>query len=401
MASSEEGAPERISDAEFEDRRRRVAAAAAERGLDAILVVGRTSATLDNMGNVHWLTRHYHVPPLITPTGRWHSYGQDAVVITADGRSALVAVGVTDLPSIADVRTGLDVDSLLIGALREFGLESARVGLAGTDVMPWNLSNSIARELPDLAFEPSDLLLAQLRVTLSENECEHVRHAARIGCEVLQAGLDAVDVGATDGDVVAAGWQVAARSPRTRHWDFIIGSGPHVMDYAAQSLPSWDPSTPYAAGEMVHPDCFGYVDGYMYDVQRTVVAGGAPTAEQTALIEGCTGMVNHLGESLYDGISCREVHAIGSAYLDEHAPDDLLNAWGETYGHFGHGFASGFDWPFLGAEVPDADLPLRAPFAVTIELWWGRADVGAALVEDEFLVLDDRVENLTARYLSV
>ncbi len=60
--------PPRVSQDEFRGRRQRVADAARCRDLDGILVLGRSSGTLDNMGNVHWLTRHYHVPPLITPT---------------------------------------------------------------------------------------------------------------------------------------------------------------------------------------------------------------------------------------------------------------------------------------------------------------------------------------------
>ena len=63
---------------------------------------------------------------------------------------------------------------------------------------------------------------------------------------------------------------------------------------------------------------------------------------------------------------------------------------------FGHGFSSGFDWPWLGASGPGATEPLVAPYAVTIELWWGEEGVGSALVEDNVLVLPDRVENLTA-----
>ncbi len=57
---------------------------------------------------------------------------------------------------------------------------------------------------------------------------------------------------------------------------------------------------------------------------------------------------------------------------------------------FGHGFSSGFDWPWLGASGPGSTEPLVAPYAVTIELWWGEEGVGSALVEDNVLVLPDR-----------
>src|SRR5262249_19142114 len=65
-------------------------------------------------------------------------------------------------------------------------------------------------------------------------------------------------------------------------------------------------------------------------------------------------------------------------------------------GHFGHGFASGFDWPWLGITAPGADRPLSAPFAVTIELAWSSKAVGAVWVEENWLVTKDGPENLTA-----
>ncbi len=45
---------------------------------------------------------------------------------------------------------------------------------------------------------------------------------------------------------------------------------------------------------MIHPDCYGYVDGYMYDLQRTVVIGGSPTPRQSWLIDGSWEMAQTL-----------------------------------------------------------------------------------------------------------
>ena len=83
------------------------------------------------------------------------------------------------------------------------------------------------------------------------------------------------------------------------------------------------------------------------------------------------------------------------AELGYEPPEDPLG-WFSVFPHFGHAFATGFDWPWLGATVPEADFPIRAPFALTIEIPWERPGIGAAFVEDEFLVFADRVECLTA-----
>ena len=76
-----------------------------------------------------------------------------------------------------------------------------------------------------------------------------VRQSVAAGSRMLAAGLEAAGSGATDGDVVAAGWGIAARTERQQHWNFIVASGPIAGDYAAGSLPSWDPFAPYEAGD--------------------------------------------------------------------------------------------------------------------------------------------------------
>jgi Xaa-Pro aminopeptidase len=347
--------------------------------------------------NVYWLTRHYFVPPAVVPTGFWRAYGFDFVLIDGDGRSALATCGTTDPPVINDVRLGLDVEQLFVDAMRDLGLDRGRVGLAGSEVMPWTIAERLRREFPELQLVPADLLMAQVRFTLSHAECDMVRQAVAAGCRTLEAGLQAAVPGASDGAIVAAGWQVAARTQRQQHWNFIAASGPIAGEYAAGSLPSWDPVRPYERGDLIHPDCYGYVDGYMYDVQRTMVVGARPTPRQQWLIDGSWDHAQALGEALRDGVTCRDLYRLGVRFMADRGyggRESARQSW-EMAGHFGHGYASGFDWPWLGETGPLVDLPLKAPYAVTIELYWQEPGVGQAWVEENWLVLPDRSERLS------
>jgi Xaa-Pro dipeptidase len=390
--------PARIPDAEFPERRARAAAAARAAGFDGLLVAGRSSGSLDMAFNVHWLTRHYFVPPAVVPTGFWHAYGFDFLLVDGDGRSALASCGTTDAPVIDDIRLGLDVEQLLVDAIRDLGLERARLGLAGSEVLPWTVAHRLQREFPHLVLKPADLLMSQVRLTLSPAECDLVRQSVAAGSRMLNAGLAAARVGATDGDVAAAGWGIAARTERQQHWNFIMASGPISGEYAAGSLPSWDPVRRYESGDLIHPDCYGYLDGAMYDVQRSVVIGAPPTPRQQWLIDGSWDQAQTLGNALRDGITCREIYELGVAFNQSRGyggRDEVRQSW-EEGGHFGHGYSSGFDWPWLGVTGPLVDEPLRAPFAVTIELYWQERGVGQAWVEENWLVLPDGSERLSA-----
>jgi Xaa-Pro aminopeptidase len=348
--------------------------------------------------NIYWLTRHYFVPPMVVPTGFWRAYGFDFLVLDGDGRVALATCGTTDAPVIDDLRLGLDVEQLFVDAIRDLGLTRGRVGLAGSEVLPWTVGERLRREFPDLELVPADLLMAQVRLTLSEAECDMVRQSVAAGTRMLEAGLRAARPGASDGDVVAAGWDVAARTERHQHWNFIAASGAIAGEYAAGSMPSWDPVTPYRPGDMIHPDCYGYVDGYMYDVQRTMIVGAKPTPRQQWLIDGSWDHAQVLGETLRDGVTCRDVYQAGLRFMADRGyrgRESARQSW-ELAGHFGHGYSSGFDWPWLGETGPLVDEPLRAPFAVTIELYWQEPGVGQAWVEENWLVGLHGSERLSA-----
>jgi Xaa-Pro aminopeptidase len=70
----------------------------------------------------------------------------------------------------------------------------------------------------------------------------------------------------------------------------------------------------------------------MYDLQRTLVIGGKPTARQQWLINGCCEMTQTLGVTLHDGVTCRHIHTADRRYLDQHGGETLISAWTQ-YGH--------------------------------------------------------------------
>ena len=68
-------------------------------------------------------------------------------------------------------------------------------------------------------------------------------------------------------------------------YDFAMASGPDNGHLWWSRLPTFDWSRPYEAGDIVHPDVYGAVDGYFYDFVRSIVVGGEPTPAQREILE--------------------------------------------------------------------------------------------------------------------
>jgi len=110
-----------------------------------------------------------------------------------------------DLVAVDDVRQSNDLVELVAGALREKGLATARLGLAGWDILPLAFYRDLTTLLPDLVLEPADALLNRLRRIKSEAEIGLLRRAARIAGAGLEGALRAVRPGVTEAEVCARG----------------------------------------------------------------------------------------------------------------------------------------------------------------------------------------------------
>ena len=130
-----------------------------------------------------------------------------------------------------------------------------------------------------------------LRVVKSPAEIEMMRHASAVSVEMMSAMMWAAIPGATDADVVAAGFATGA--PYGAHpYDFAMASGPEDGHLWWSRLPSWNARRRYDVGDIVHPDIYGAVGGYFYDLCARVSWAASPSAAQREILEAAIGCIH-------------------------------------------------------------------------------------------------------------
>src|SRR5262249_57799004 len=137
---------------------------------------------------------------------------------------------------------------------------------------------------------------------------EALRRASRAGVRVYDAFTSALVPGASEGDAVAAGLGEAACIPGCAHWNF-LASGPDPSILHRNAFPSWQPDYRYRTGDIVHADCYGFVDGFAYDLARTVVVGGDEPPGQSRVSAGVRAACGEMAATLLTGTTPRELHA--------------------------------------------------------------------------------------------
>jgi Xaa-Pro aminopeptidase len=391
--------PPSIPRAEYGARRERVRQATAEAGLDGLLVWSMGGSTLDSFGDVFYLTNHFSVEPK-APDVRpfWTGFGHAAVVLPVEGGAALL-VGPpnwrTDLVVIDDVRSDRDLYAQTVRCLRDMGLAEGRIGLCREALVPLPLYRELVRDLPRATFVNADEILEQLRVRKSAAEVEMMRHASAVSVEMMNALLSAADVGRTDGDLVAAAFEVGTRYGATPY-EFAFSSGPTSDNWYWPRLPGYDCTRPYERGDLLHPDIFGCVDGYFYDFQRSTVVGGEPSAGQREALEAVVEHIHHICAQLRPGRRACDAHAAGVEWLRESGWAAVM-AGGDTdasdFPAFGHGVGVGWEGPWI---TKDDETLFEPGMTVAIEGAIQRPGVATAIFEEVVLVTGGEPELLTA-----
>lgn len=383
---------------EYAERRRRAADRARELGHRGIIVWSRGGATYDNFGDVLYLTNHYGPFPWINDKPPlWAGRSHSAVLITADGEAELV-VDIpdwrTDLVQIERVHSDRNLYRGVVEVARRLGLGEGQVGMAGLEAMPASAYRYLVSELPAATFVDADDLVMQLRMQKSDAELEMIRYSAKIGSEITRLMMERAVEGATDGEGAAAALAYGAMIPGVAQWDLPYASGPCSGHFQWPRLPQHDADRRYEKGDLVHPDNYGYVNGYIYDIVRTRCVGDRPAEWQREIIEGAAGCVREVIAHMKPGVTAGELFDTGKRYLIDNGFTDEV-AFNTSFPCFGHGDGLAFEDPWLTRNTPDEDVAVRPSTTWSIEIQVGRQGHAAGFEDMVLIDQNGTVEILT------
>jgi Xaa-Pro aminopeptidase len=221
---------------------------------------------------------------------------------------------------------------------------------------------------------------------------------------MVEAFVSAAVPGATEADCVLAALQRGIPQGAFP-LDIPVASGPNVDHFLWDRMPSWDTQRPLEAGDMIHPDMYGTVNGYFYDMVRTTVAGGNATPEQREVLEASVSVVEHIIDGMSPGVSCGELFERGASWLAEHGfavpgaeTSGGVALLGQSYPSFGHSLGLAWENPSI---VQGETAVLEPNMVMAVEAEVGRSGAGTGAFEHNVLVTENGVEILTSHVKNV
>lgn len=391
-----------IPRSEYGERRATLRERVAERGLDGALIVSRGANGADWGADVVYLSNHYSPFPQIPDRPpAWSGRGLAAIVMPADEDGTLVVEipdWREDLVAIDDVRVALDLWAGVAEALTDRGLANANLALIGRESFPHVAATRLTEAHPGLKFTWADELIEDMRLRKSAAEIELMRESTRVGCDMVAAFMEAAVPGATEADCAIAAFTAGVRQGAFP-LDIPVASGPNVDHFQWDRMPSWDHKRKLEPGDMIHPDMYGTVNGYFYDLVRTTVAGRKVSDAQREVLEGAVGVVEHIIEGMRPGVSCEQLFKRGSAWLAEHGFDapgaetaESVAYLGQSFPSFGHGLGLAWEHPWL---MPGETAILEPGMVFAVEAEVGRPGAGTGAFEHDVLIGADGAEILT------
>lgn len=391
--------PERLIPlSEFTERQGKARAAAADAGLDGIVVWSRGGGPVDQAADLVYLSNFYSQQPFIADhVGIGSARCHGALILPVSGPSILV-VDIPwwrkDLTVADDVRPGNDVVPLVADALASAGLRGGRVGVVGASMMTAAAYLGMAGAAADTEFVRVDALIEQLRIYKSPAEVEAIRAAVALGNACVRAAFDAIQPGATEADAAAEAAYVVAKAGGA-WFDAPCGAGPNAHFFTWARMPSWDARRRLEPGDMFHMDTYGSFGGYYWDFGRVRVVGDEPTETQRRMMDANIAIVQAVCDAIRPGVRACDAHAAGAAVAAEHSiVAELADDEGETEGFpaLGHGYGVGFEGPWI---APGDETELVPGMAIACETLFGRADVGGTFFEENGVVTESGFDVLS------
>ena len=315
-------------DPEIKSRLDRTQAALRTAGFDGLLAF---SAFLAKDGHVCYLTNHKitNAPWSFNP--RNNGFGFAAVLLPVGGAPILLPGTRFDRaavsPLVTDVRTGFDLGATLREAITDAGLAEARIGVAGTDVMPLYYSDALRKAFPRLRLESADDLIEGLRIIKSPFELRLMEEAAAVCDKGLEAAFRASQrAGATENDIASATYVACMKAGADRVDRVRVRAGEEVVAWAR-----WPFATARRVrrGDLIYIDLVGWHKNYVFDEARCWVVPEPDAWQRSLLEEGL-----HLTERMRDTVEIGR--SIGS-WVTETIEYFRRRPFGEALSIVGHG----------------------------------------------------------------
>ncbi|MGE3797155.1 MAG: M24 family metallopeptidase [Thermomicrobiales bacterium] len=366
-------------------RQRIVRSKVSEAGYDALLVVGRSF--YDRPGDLAYVTNHFPPFPTTVFSEGNRGMGHAAFLLPASGEPVLLTDARRhrpDLVVVDDVRATNDLGEGIIELLQEKGLSSARVGLAGDDILPAFIDRQIAAALPSLNLEAERTIVADMRSIKSPAEQALMRRAALCADAALTVAVEMIRAGGvTEREVCAEAIAAAMRAGadfvryfrvHSGHWSAMGSRWPQAMNRLIEP------------GEVVALDAIGAYSGYGFDVNRTTVCG-KPSQEMHALLETTLAATQAAVDATRAGVTVDAVAREAQSVMDNSPFGDYFR------GMLGHAIGlETVELPYLRiGEMTE----LQAGMVLCIEPGLFIPEVAGAAIEQEVIVTDSGCEVIT------
>ena len=373
-----------VSKEEIRGRLDRTRQITAERGLDGLVVIGRSF--YDRCGDLAYLTNHFPPFPATVFSETQKGLGHGVLVLPVRGEPALVIDGRAyrkEMMVVDEIVADTDLARGVVGTLRSRALDAGQMGLVGDDIMPVAMYRMITDALPSLRLAPADDIVRRQRILKSPAEQALLRHAAAVSDVGLRAALGRVRAGTTETEVCAAGISAAMEAGA----DFVRYLRVHSGVYSSYGS-RWPQALPRTMerGDLVAMDIIGAAGGYQFDVLRTTIVG-PPDGEHRTFLDAVAHAADAAVAAARPGAVCGDIVRTANRLLD----DAGYGAHARTF--MGHGIGlETVEEPYL---TPDVTTRLEPGMVICVEPGVYIPGWGGASIEHELIVTDGAPEVIT------
>ena len=275
------------------------------------------------------------------------------------------------------------------GALRDLGLERARIGVAGS----WPGIEQTLASLPGVRVQPTLTiddgnprdLLEPLLATNSAWEIGRLERAQAIADEAMTAFMEAASDGALIDHAVG---EARSRAIREGSEDTIFEITCGLDDWALWVYPNQPRDAAFRTGDLITLGLMSSYDGYWVQMPRTWVLGG-PTAAQQRVFDAARRSLSVMLERIQPGVTGGELWDAGL--------EPIEGAGYQPRGRLGHsvGF-TGVTGPERFSILPGNDVPMEDGLAFVLHPCVYDKGTGAVVQLGDTLVM----EGGSSRFLS-